>query len=265
MCKTLKISRSCFYYFFKTKNKTSKQEQKDKNNFFVLRKIFQKHRSCYGFRRLRIALKREENLTWNPKKIIRLQKKFFLYSNFVKKTKKNFFKKEKLRNNFNFFPNLLRRNFTGWKQNEVWATDVSYLNYNENNRYFLSAALDLKTRKVVSFSISKKNNWKLVEKTLLKAISSEKLAPKILHSDQGFQYFCNKQKNFCRKNKIQISMSNRGNPIDNAVVESFFGSLKKETVYNKVYSNSSVFLKSIRRWVDFYNKERVKFWDFRKN
>lgn len=80
----------------------------------------------------------------------------------------------------------------------------------------------------------------------------------VLHSDQGSQYLSTEYKSICEANKITISMSRKGNPLDNAVIESFHSILKKETLYNNNITSLKEYIELIHDWIDFYNTDRRK-------
>jgi len=184
--------------------------------------------------------------------------KFNLFSVRICKNKKY----KNLKKRYNIYPNLVNRNFKIKKENSTWFTDITYLKYNQEWR-FLSPIMDGKTKNIVAYNFGKCNNWNLVEKTLKKAIKKVPVrSDLILHSDQGTQYTSNKYRDFCRKNNITISMSRKGNPWDNAIIENFFSSLKKEVTYNQSFKSMNHYLNAIKEWIKFYNTDRVRFTKF---
>ncbi|MBS5800690.1 MAG: IS3 family transposase [Clostridiales bacterium] len=132
------------------------------------------------------------------------------------------------------FPNLLNGDFKAEQNNEKWVTDITYLAY-EGRYAYLSTIIDLHSRDIVAAVISNRNDLKLVKDTLEMALSKEKdVHGVILHSDQGFQYTSYEYRAICEANGITISMSRKGTPSDNAPIESFHSSLKRETLYSYV-------------------------------
>lgn len=150
-------------------------------------------------------------------------------------------------------PDRLQRNFN----QRGWATDVTYLDY-AGKRSFLSTILDLQTRKIMGYQISERNDNKLVLDTLHKALRKIKdPSGLVLHSDQGYQYLSTEYQTVCESKGILISMSRKGTPLDNAVIESFHSILKKETLYNNIKSHQE-YIKIVKPWLLFYNTKRRK-------
>lgn len=114
-------------------------------------------------------------------------------------------------------------------------------------------------RKVVAYKISKFNNNKLVIDTLNEAIAKRKdVYGLIIYSDQGFQYTSFEYKSICKSSGITISMSRKGNPIDDSPMESWHGILKKETLHNNNITSLQEYQKFVENWILFYNNDRLK-------
>ena len=170
--------------------------------------------------------------------------------------KKKYSKYKRIESNVK--PNLVKRNFNVEKENQIWTTDITYLILN-GKRAYLSTILDLYDRKIVAYKISKFNDLKLVIDTLNEAIAKRKdVYGLIIHSDQGYQYTSFEYKAICESNKIQISMSRKGIPIDNSPMESFHALLKKETLYNNNITNLNEYKALVEEWLEFYNTIRIK-------
>ena len=100
---------------------------------------------------------------------------------------------------------------------------------------------------------------KLVIDTLNDALAKEKdVYGLIIHSDQGFQYTSYEYKAICESNKIQISMSRKGTPIDDSPIESWHALLKKETLYNNNITSLQEYIQLVEEWILFYNTSRIK-------
>jgi len=126
-------------------------------------------------------------------------------------------------------PNHLQREFTVDAPNKVWVTDITYIRTWQGWLY-LAVVLDLYARKVVGWSMKATLGRELALDALLMAVWRRKPQQRVLvHSDQGCQYGSDDFKRFCAAHNLEPSMSRRGNCWDNAVAESFFSSLKKET------------------------------------
>lgn len=243
MCEVLIINPKTYY---KYRNMTDK----DYDDYKLIKSVFKESMNTYGYRRIKQALLDKCGVIMNHKKIQRLMTKYGIRAEYVK-TMTNYNQKYVDENRQ---PNLINRKF----QQRGWVTDVTYLIFGNKRRY-LSSILDLETRDVVSYEIGEKNNLDLVIKTLNKAIKKTKdLNGIIIHSDQGFQYLSNEYKEICVSNGILISMSRKATPLDNAVIESFHASLKKETLYNNDIKNINEYVDLVREWIKFYNTKRLR-------
>lgn len=223
---------------------------KDYRDYKLIKSVFKASMNTYGYRRIKQALLDKYGLVMNHKKIQRLMTKYGLRAEYVK-TMPNY--KQKYIDE-NRQPNLINRDFN----QRGWVTDVTYLLFGNKRRY-LSTILDLETRNVISYEISKRNDLELVVNTLNKAIRKTKdLNGLILHSDQGSQYLSNEYKEICASSGILISMSKKATPLDNAVIESFHSLLKKETLYNNDIKNINEYVNLVHKWIKFYNTRRIR-------
>ena len=240
----LEISRSAFYKYRNTIDK-------DYYDYRLIKGIFEDNMYSYGYRRISLALLDEYGLIMNRKKVARIMKKYGLKARYLKKSNHE---KAKEKREENRKEDLLRRNF----HQRGWVTDITYLIFG-NKRSYLSTILDLETRDWISYKIQKYNTNELVMNTLNEAISKTKdLNGLILHSDQGFQYFSTEYQQTCVSNGILISMSRKGTPLDNAVIESFHSILKKETLHNYNIKSLEQYIALVHKWMNFYNTKRIR-------
>jgi transposase InsO family protein len=154
-------------------------------------------------------------------------------------------------------PNLLpQMGVTGIDQ--VWASDMTYIRI-KNGFVYLAVILDLYSRKVVGWAISKRIDAALTVEALNSAIEKRKPKPGIIHhSDRGVQYLCEEYVEILKENGFFISCSRRGNPYDNAWVESFMKTLKKEEVYLWHYETYWDVIERLPIFLEeVYNKKRV--------
>lgn len=155
-------------------------------------------------------------------------------------------------------PNVLERDFVAAKPNSKWATDVTEFALFGQKRY-LSPILDLYNGEIISFNISKSPNLLMVKKMLTKAIKTIKGEVNlILHSDQGWHYQNRSYQDMLRKTGITQSMSRKGNCLDNAVMENFFGLLKSELLYLQKFSSIDQFESELKKYIYYYNNDRIK-------
>lgn len=152
---------------------------------------------------------------------------------------------------------LLQRQFTTPHKNVAWVTDTTFIKTRKGWLY-LATVLDLHSRKIIGWSMSSRNNKQLVCDALTMALWRRK-RPKnvIVHSDQGSTYASNDYLSLLKKHRLIPSMSRKGECLDNAVAESFFGTLKTEWVDDLDYKTHEEARKSLFEYIEmFYNRKR---------
>ena len=167
-------------------------------------------------------------------------------------------KKAKIaRNTKGFAMNILDRKFSSDKPNNKWVSDTTFVHTRQGWLY-LATVIDLYSRKVVGWSMSNSNNTALVVKALTMAAKKKPKQEKVLlHSDQGSTYRADNYLSLFKKNNIQQIMSAKGECHDNAVAESFFGTLKTELIYENTYHSREQARHSIFEYIEvFYNRTR---------
>lgn len=151
---------------------------------------------------------------------------------------------------------LLKRDFTADKPNQKWVTDVTQYRVGERWLY-LSAIKDLFNNEIIAYQLSERNDSELVLRTFAKAFAKRKdVTGVVVHSDQGFQYTSHAYYDMLPKVGAQISMSHRGNSLDNASMESFFSHLKTEGHYPYDIRKMAEAQKRIKKYIQFYNRRR---------
>lgn len=152
--------------------------------------------------------------------------------------------------------NVLQQRFTTNKPNIIWVSDVTCFKLNDHY-YYICVILDLFSRKIISYKISKKNSTQLITSTFRKAWELRSPEPGLVfHSDRGSQYTSHRFQQMLHDYVVVQSFSNSGRPHDNAVAESFFASLKKEELYRRDYTSESAFKRDIESYIEFYNTRR---------
>ena len=154
-------------------------------------------------------------------------------------------------------PNVLERQFDQDLPDRAWAADITYVPTEEGWLY-LAAVIDLCSRKVVGWAMADHLRAELCTDALEMALAGREPTEGLIHhSDRGVQYACNDYRGMLEENGIQCSMSGRGDCYDNAVVESFFKTLKTELVYQHEYRTREEAKRSIFEYVEvFYNRKR---------
>lgn len=213
--------------------------------------IYEKSHKTYGYPRITEELKKI-GYKYNQKTVYKLMKELNIAS--VIRAKKRY-KQGKISY---ICSNKLNREFTSSKPNIKWVTDVTEIKIN-GEKLYLSAIMDLYNREITAYSISKYNNENMVIDNLKQAINKENdLTGLIIHSDQGVLYQAHRFRNLLKENNIEQSMSRRGNCYDNAVMESFFATLKCEFVYINKFKTTDEFKYKLEKYIDFYNNYRIK-------
>jgi putative transposase len=153
-------------------------------------------------------------------------------------------------------PNILKRHFTVPRPNQAWATDITYVRTWEGWLY-LGVVMDLYSRRIIGWSTKTTLARTLVLDAVLMAVKRRHPKKALIHSDQGTQYGSDDWLRFCRSHGLEPSMSRKGNCWDNAVVESFFSSLKKERIKKKIYRTRALAHRDIGDYIEvFYNPTR---------
>jgi len=154
-------------------------------------------------------------------------------------------------------PDLLQRNFKVARQDNAWVSDTTFIPTREG-WLFLAVVLDLFSRQVIGWAMSKSNNAELVQDALTMAIWRRgKVEGVVVHSDQGSTYASGDYQQQLARHHLICSMARKGECLDNAVAESFFGSLKNELVHHEDYCTRQQARQSIFEYIEvFYNRQR---------
>ena len=155
-------------------------------------------------------------------------------------------------------PNLLGRDFYAEKPNQKWVTDVTEFSL-FGEKMYLSPILDLCSENLVSYTISDRPVLSMVTSMLDAAFATiPDDTGLILHSDQGWQYQHRQYQQMLRRKGIRQSMSRKGNCLDNAVMENFFGLLKSELLYLQEFYSMEHFKQELIEYLDYYNNRRYQ-------
>lgn len=250
ICKTLSISRAAYYAW-----KRRPQSPRTLVNKTLLQEIKTIHKkSKYRFGSPSILMKlKEQGIHCNHKRVERLMKENSIYSIVKKKFKVT----TDSNHEFPVCPNLVQRNFSPEKANQLWCSDITYIRTSEGWLY-LAVVIDLFSRKVIGWSMSESMSRKLVIDSFMMAWNARgKPDSLIYHSDRGSQYASHDFQNLLKKLGVKQSMSRKANCWDNACAESFFASLKKEEVYQQKYQNRVEAKACVFEYIEiFYNAYR---------
>lgn len=214
--------------------------------------IYHENKGRYGYRRLTMEL-HKRGFRLNHKTVQRLMKELGLVCR-VRMKKYRSYKGEVGK----IAPNLLKRDFYAEKPNQKWVTDVTEFSL-FGEKLYLSPILDLCSSDLVSYTISDRPVLSMVTSMLDKAFAQlPDRTNLILHSDQGWQYQHKQYQAMLKEKGIQQSMSRKGNCLDNAVIENFFGLLKSELLYLQDFQSMEHFKLELIAYLDYYNNRRIK-------
>lgn len=241
------MARSGYYYHIRAQGKPDKYGQVKK----TIKLIYHKHKGRYGYRRITLELN-QSGLRINHKTVRRLMGELGLKSRIrIKKYKSYRGQHGKIASN------ILSRNFKADAVHKKWVTDITEFRVS-GKKLYLSPIMDLYNREIISYQLSESPNFKQVDTMLKKALA--KLPEKrnlILHSDQGWQYQMPMYRKTLEGNNIKQSMSRKGNCLDNAVIENFFGTLKSEMFHLKKFKSLQELKKEIKAYIRYYNNDRI--------
>ncbi|WP_458125908.1 IS3 family transposase [Paenibacillus sp. Z3-2] len=243
----LGVSRSGYYAYLKRKRIDRDAKAKKQ----VLQ-AYQRYEGEYGYQQIQLFLWQDQGIWMNHKKVLRLMQALGIQSRIRRK--------RRFRGSYiaavRVAENRLKRDFTVEKPNQKWVTDITQYRVGERWVY-LSAIKDLFNNEIVAYEIGERNDNELVLRTLSKAFAKQKdVTGLVVHSDQGFQYTSHAYHDMLPKVGAQISMSRRGNCLDNASIESFFSHLKTEGLYPYHIRTIVEAQSKTEKYFRFYNRKR---------
>ena len=247
LLKAADLSRSTFYY----QARAQQAEDRHAGLKTRIRAVYEHHKGRYGYRRITAAL-HQAGETVNHKTVQRLMQVLGLKS-LVRPKKYRSYRGQQTK-----VPNILARQFQAKQPNQKWVTDVTEFNV-RGEKLYLSPVLDLYNGEIVSYTLQQRPHFSLVSHMLRKALAklSEREAP-LLHSDQGWQYQMPAYQRQLTERGLTQSMSRKGNCLDNAAMESFFGTLKSEFFYLNRFESIEQLQAGIHQYIHYYNHDRIR-------
>ena len=250
MCRVLKASASGFYDWF---NRPESPRQRANTELLTgIRESFAASNNTYGSPRIVMDL-RERGLACSENRVARLMKSAGIKA----RHKRRRMPGQPLSVVHSVAPNILDRQFEASAPNQKWVADFTYV-WTAEGWLFVAVVLDLYSRRIVGWSMQPTMAAQLVIDALLMAIYRRGHPLAVLHhSDQGSQYTSEDFQRFLESHGIICSMSRRGNCWDNAVIESFFSTLKTERLSNKTYRTRDELRADVFDYIErFYNPRR---------
>jgi transposase InsO family protein len=214
--------------------------------------IYHEHQGRYGYRRITLEM-RNRGYVINHKTVQRLMKQLKLKCQ-VRIKKYRSYKGEIGK----VAPNLINRDFHAIAPNQKWTTDITEFSL-FGKKLYLSPVLDMYNSEIISYSISDKPYLGQVIDMLDKAFAKiPDGTGLIFHSDQGWQYQHKQYQRRLKEKGIVQSMSRKGNCLDNAIMENFFGLLKSELLYLREFKDINEFRDELEKYIYYYNNHRIK-------
>lgn len=251
MCQVLSVSRSSYYQWLHRPE--SNRRKKDKKLIKEIKRIHKECYQTYGSRRMKAQLN-IDGFSCSKDRVRRLMNENGIFSKLRRKYKAT----TQSNHNYPLAPNLLKQDFTADRPNQKWVGDLTYIATDEGWLY-LAGVEDLYHRKLIGWSFSSRMKKQLTIDAIHQAMGRER--PQnglIFHSDRGSQYAAYDYQDILRKHGIRQSMSAKGNCYDNASMESFFSTLKKDLIYGNKFKTRKEAIMVIVEYIEtFYNCKRL--------
>jgi putative transposase len=250
-CKTLNVSRSGYYKYLN--HKPSNRDIENEILSKEIKQIFEENKGRYGSVRIAKCLEQKE-IHVNRKRVSRLMRNMKLYP----RGSRYRYKRYNQTTNAVERPNLLNQIFESDGRNKIWVGDITYIPTNKGTLY-LAVFMDIYSRKVVGWSMGNRMKDILVMDAFMQAYGKEHPeSGLIVHTDQGTQFTGGKFQSLLKKYEAVHSQSRKGNPYDNAVMESFYRTIKRELIQDANYESPEQAQKEIFKYIEmYYNTKRM--------
>jgi transposase InsO family protein len=251
LCRVLEVSRSGFYGWLRRPESPASRANRLLSQ--EIAEIHRDSRGTYGSPRVYRELKRRGKAAGRHR-VARLMRRDGLQA----KTKRRFKATTDSRHCYPVAPELLHRDFSPEGPNRVWASDITYI-WSTEGWLYLAIVMDLYSRRIIGWSMAERLTTPLVSDAARMALQWRNPPRGVLHhSDRGSQYASDDYQELLTKNGMLCSMSRKGNCWDNAPVESFFSTLKREWVFHQRYRTRDEARQSIFDYIErFYNRQRI--------
>lgn len=249
LCEALNVDRGTFYNHIFRKADRTKFLEEQAQTMLKVQEVFDEGQQRYGAAKISAVLA-ENGAIVSKRRVKKIMDELGLES--IQRGAKSYYRMHKDR----MKRNLLNREFKAERMNQKWVSDITYFKL-KNYPVYLCVILDLYSRRVVGYKVSRKCSTNLVTASFRKAFE-ERGNPEglLFHSDRGSQYISETFRKLLSNCSATQSFSNSGRPCDNAVMESFFASFKREEAYRRNYTSENDFKKSVDEYIKFYNERR---------
>ena len=249
LCEALEVPRGTLYnHVLRSKRENNSYRARREYLRERIKQIYEDSHQIYGAKKIWAVLRTQGEIV-SDKMVAALMQEMNLYS-IRTNAKKNYSRLNRKKKD------SLQMNFTTSALNQVWVSDTTCFKV-ENRVHYICAIVDLYSRKVIAHKISQKHSTQLITGTFRRAYANRNPGEGLIfHSDRGSQYTAYAFRRLLSSCNVEQSFSPTGKPCHNAVMESFFSSLKKEEIYRTNYRSVREFEKGIDRYIEFYNTER---------
>jgi putative transposase len=215
-------------------------------------RIYEDNHGWYGYRRITFALRNEGTFV-NHKTVQKLMGQLHLKGK-QKRIHYRSFKGEV----GHVAPNVIDRDFSSQKPYQKMTTDVSQITI-KNNKIFISPLLDMYNGEIITYTITDRPDLRMVTDMMNQALQKIDVPEGcVIHSDQGWHYQHKHYQKLLKDKGITQSMSRKGNCLDNAMMENFFGIMKSELLYLFKWDSMEQFKVALREYIKYYNNKRIK-------
>jgi putative transposase len=250
LCKVLGVSQSS--YFAWKDRPASRRQREDMTLLAHVRSAFAQSSGTYGSPRMTRDLQ-DDGFAVGRRRTARLMRENGLHA----RQRRRFKRTTDSRHSWPVAPNIIDQDFAAGRPDEKWGADISYV-WTREGWLYLAVVIDLFARRVVGWAVGDRLHRNLALAALRKALTMRRPSEGLIHhSDRGSQYCSIDYQSELRRSGILISMSGKGNCYDNAMVETFFKTLKSELVWRTTFLTRSDAERAIARYIDgFYNPVR---------
>ena len=250
ICEALNVPRGTFYnHIFRNKRENNSYQFRRTILSEQIKQIYDESNQIFGARKIKVILS-EQGVNVSDKMISELMSEMNIVS--IRSDSKKIYN----RMNPRVKKDALKMDFNAKSPNKVWISDTTYFRLH-NKTYYVCAILDLFSRKAIAHNVSVKHSSQLINTTFKRAYADRKPdAGLIFHSDRGTQYTSHSLQKLLNAFEVTQSFSPSGSPHHNAVIESFFSSLKREELYRTNYHSVNEFKERLAHYMDFYNDKR---------